>query len=81
MQAAFKPIYGLGEDFAVDGSQFDRLFEDGEHFALGELEVEVIATPGHTSDSLSYRIGDAVFVGDSIFMRRKGLSSKPAKRN
>jgi len=74
VQAAFKPIYGLGEDFAVDGSQFDHLFADGERFALGSLEVEVIATPGHTSDSLSYRVGDAVFVGDSIFMPDGGTA-------
>jgi glyoxylase-like metal-dependent hydrolase (beta-lactamase superfamily II) len=74
VQAAFKPIYGLDADFPTDGSQFDRLFEDGERFALGGLEVEVIATPGHTSDSLSYRIGDAVFVGDSIFMPDAGTA-------
>ena len=74
VQAAFKPIYGLEPGFATDGSQFDRLFADGERFALGSLEVEVIATPGHTSDSLSYRIGDAVFVGDSIFMPDGGTA-------
>jgi glyoxylase-like metal-dependent hydrolase (beta-lactamase superfamily II) len=74
VQAAFKPIYGLEPEFPTDGSQFDRLFSDGERFALGELEVEVIATPGHTSDSLSYRIGDAVFVGDSIFMPDGGTA-------
>jgi len=74
VQAAFKPIYGLAPEFPTDGSQFDRLFEDGERFALGELEVEVLATPGHTSDSLSYLIGDAVFVGDSIFMPDGGTA-------
>jgi len=74
VQAAFKPIYGLEADFPTDGSQFDRLFADGERFALGNLEVEAIATPGHTSDSLSYRIGDAVFVGDSIFMPDGGTA-------
>ena len=74
VQAAFKPIYGLEPEFPTDGSQFDRLFEDGERFALGDLQVEVIATPGHTSDSLSYRIGDAVFVGDSIFMPDGGTA-------
>jgi glyoxylase-like metal-dependent hydrolase (beta-lactamase superfamily II) len=74
VQTAFKPIYGLEPEFPTDGSQFDRLFSDGERFALGELEVEVIATPGHTSDSLSYRIGDAVFVGDSIFMPDGGTA-------
>jgi glyoxylase-like metal-dependent hydrolase (beta-lactamase superfamily II) len=74
VQSTFKPIYGLDDGFATDGSQFDRLFADGERFALGELQVEVIATPGHTSDSLSYRIGDAVFVGDSIFMPDGGTA-------
>jgi glyoxylase-like metal-dependent hydrolase (beta-lactamase superfamily II) len=74
VQATFKPIYGLEPDFPTDGSQFDRLFADGERFALGELEVEAIATPGHTSDSLSYRIGDAVFVGDSLFMPDGGTA-------
>jgi glyoxylase-like metal-dependent hydrolase (beta-lactamase superfamily II) len=68
VQAIFKPIYGLAPDFPTDGSQFDRLFADGDRVPLGALEIEVIATPGHTSDSLSYRIGDAVFVGDSLFM-------------
>jgi glyoxylase-like metal-dependent hydrolase (beta-lactamase superfamily II) len=47
---------------------FDRLFADGERFALGELKVEVLHTPGHTPACVSYRIGDAVFVGDSLFM-------------
>jgi glyoxylase-like metal-dependent hydrolase (beta-lactamase superfamily II) len=74
VQAAFKPIYGLEPEFATDGSQFDRLFADGERFAIGELEAEAIATPGHTSDSLSYRVGDAVFVGDSIFMPDGGTA-------
>jgi len=74
VQAAFKPLYGLPEEFPTDGSQFDRLFADGEHFALGSLDVEVIPTPGHTSDSVSYRIGDAVFVGDSIFMPDGGTA-------
>ena len=50
------------------GGDFDRLFAEGEVFSIGELECEVIATPGHTNDSVSYRIGSAVFVGDSLFM-------------
>jgi len=74
VQATFKPIYALEPEFPIDGSQFDRLFEDGDHFQLGGLDVEVIATPGHTSDSISYRIGDAVFVGDSIFMPDGGTA-------
>jgi glyoxylase-like metal-dependent hydrolase (beta-lactamase superfamily II) len=68
VQKTFQGIFNLGEHFPVDGSQFDRLFADGERFLLGEIEIEVIATPGHTNDSVSYRIGDAVFVGDTLFM-------------
>jgi glyoxylase-like metal-dependent hydrolase (beta-lactamase superfamily II) len=67
VQANFRDIYHLGPEFPVDGRQFDRLFDDGERFALGELEVEVMATPGHTDDSVTYRIGDAAFVGDTLF--------------
>lgn len=74
VQRTFGPVFNLGEDFKVDGSQFDHLFRDGETLALGGLEVEVIATPGHTSDSVSYRIGDALFVGDSIFMPDGGTA-------
>jgi glyoxylase-like metal-dependent hydrolase (beta-lactamase superfamily II) len=74
VQATFRPVFNLGAEFPVDGSQFDRLFDDGERFALGGLEIEVIATPGHTSDSVSYRIGDAVFVGDSLFMPDGGTA-------
>jgi glyoxylase-like metal-dependent hydrolase (beta-lactamase superfamily II) len=68
VQAHFAPIFNLGQDFVADGHQFDTLFADGDTFRIGELECEVIATPGHTNDSLSYRIGSAVFVGDSMFM-------------
>ena len=68
VQAHFGPIFNLNTDFAPDGHQFDRLFSDGEQFTIGNLECEVIATPGHTNDSISYRIGSAVFVGDSMFM-------------
>lgn len=67
VQSTFSEIYNLGPDFPVDGRQFDRLFSDGERFALGDIEVEVIATPGHTNDSVSYRIGDAAFIGDTLF--------------
>jgi glyoxylase-like metal-dependent hydrolase (beta-lactamase superfamily II) len=67
VQANFRDIYNLGPDFPVDGRQFDRLFDDGERFPLGELEIEVMATPGHTDDSVTYRIGDAAFVGDTLF--------------
>lgn len=68
VQANFAPVYNLGDDFPTDGRQFDRLFSNGDVFQLGELECEVIPTPGHTNDSVSYRIGSNVFVGDSLFM-------------
>ena len=68
VQAAFGPIFNLGDGFPVDGSQFDHLFADGEGFALGALPAQVIAVPGHTSDSCAYLIGDALFTGDSLFM-------------
>ena len=68
VQAHFGPIFNLGDRFQPDGNQFDHLFADGDTFTIGGLECEVIATPGHTNDSVSYRVGSAVFVGDSMFM-------------
>ena len=68
VQAHFGPVFNLEAPFAPDGQQFDRLFADGDVFRIGELDCEVIATPGHTNDSISYRVGSAVFVGDSMFM-------------
>ncbi len=74
VQKAFREILNLEPEFPVDGRQFDKLLADGDEFAIGSLGVRVIATPGHTSDSLSYLIGDAVFVGDSIFMPDGGTA-------
>lgn len=74
VQKTFGPIFNLGEHFPVDGSQFDHLFADGERFALAAIDTEVIAVPGHTNDSIAYRIGDALFVGDSIFMPDGGTA-------
>ncbi|MFY2763613.1 MBL fold metallo-hydrolase [Arenimonas sp. MALMAid1274] len=74
VQATFKPIFNLEADFATDGSQFDHLFADGEVFAIGGLTGRVIATPGHTNDSVSYLIGDALFTGDSLFMPDGGTA-------
>ncbi len=74
VQKTFRPMFNLGAHMPVDGSQFDHLFADGERFAIGDLHAEVIAVPGHTSDSVTYRIGDAVFVGDSIFMPDSGTA-------
>jgi len=74
VQARFKTLFGLGPEFATDGSQFDRLFADGDRFAIGELEARVLATPGHTDDSLTYVIGDAAFVGDTVFAPDTGTA-------
>jgi glyoxylase-like metal-dependent hydrolase (beta-lactamase superfamily II) len=67
VQKHFREVFGLGAEFAADGSQFDRLLHDGDRLTLGSLKIRVIATPGHTSDGLSYLIDDAVFVGDTLF--------------
>lgn len=74
VQATFKPLYGLEDDFATDGSQFGHLFRDGERFPLGTLDARVIACPGHTPDSVAYLIGDALFPGDSLFMPDGGTA-------
>ena len=73
VQATFGPLFDL-PGFAADGSQFDRLFADGDRFALGGLEVHVIAVPGHTSDSNAYLVGDALFPGDSMFLPDSGTA-------
>jgi glyoxylase-like metal-dependent hydrolase (beta-lactamase superfamily II) len=74
VQRTFRDVFNLGADFATDGRQFDRLFADDEEFEIGSLAARAIPTPGHTSDSLSYLIGDAVFTGDSIFMPDGGTA-------
>lgn len=73
VQEIFRPIFNA-DDLKADGGDFDRLFRDGERFALGALEVEVIHVPGHTPADVSYRIGDAVFVGDTLFMPDYGTA-------
>jgi glyoxylase-like metal-dependent hydrolase (beta-lactamase superfamily II) len=73
VQKMFMPIFNAAE-MPIDGSQFDRLFKDGERFSIGSLTAEVMATPGHTPASISYRIGDAVFVGDTLFMPDYGTA-------
>ena len=72
VQRTFKRIYGLGGEFEADGSQFDRLLDDGQDLPLGAMTVRVLATPGHTSDSVSFLVGDAVFIGDTLFMPDSG---------
>lgn len=68
VQQTFKTIFNLTEDFATDGSQFDRLLKDGEIVDAGSLKLEVIFTPGHTPACATYKIEDAIFTGDAIFM-------------
>ena len=74
VQKAFRPIFNLGEHFPIDGSQFDHLFVHNEIFAIGGLQAQVIAVPGHTSDSNAFLIGDALFTGDSLFMPDGGTA-------
>lgn len=71
VQEVFRGVFDLG-DFPTDGSQFDRLLEDGETLVAGTLSFEVIATPGHTPACLSFRIEDAVFTGDALFVEDSG---------
>jgi len=73
VQDIFRPVF-LADDIAPAGRDFDALFRDGERFPVGELEVEVLYTPGHTPACVSYRIGDNVFVGDTIFMPDYGTA-------
>lgn len=67
VQAHFAALFGVADEVPADGSQFDRLFDDGDAFRIGMLDAHVIATPGHTADSVAYLIGDAAFVGDTLF--------------
>lgn len=73
VQKIFAPIFGE-QTPSIAGSEFDHLFRDGETFPLGNLHFEVIATPGHTPACIAYKIGDAVFVGDTLFMPDYGTA-------
>lgn len=73
VQAHFKVLFGL-DNFEPDGSQFDQLFEDDDRFQIGDIDVRVLATPGHTSDSVTYLVADAAFVGDTLFMPDVGTA-------
>jgi glyoxylase-like metal-dependent hydrolase (beta-lactamase superfamily II) len=74
VQRTFAGQLNLGEEFPCDGSQFDHLFEDGEHFGIGELPAQALHTPGHTPACMTYLIGDAAFVGDTLFMPDYGTA-------
>ncbi|MEE9229506.1 MAG: MBL fold metallo-hydrolase [Acidobacteriota bacterium] len=74
VQETWQDIFNLGAHFPANGSQFDLLVEDGDHLDVGPLRIEVIETLGHTPASVSYKIGDAVFVGDLLFQPDSGTA-------
>ncbi|HEY9121303.1 MAG TPA: MBL fold metallo-hydrolase [Marinobacter sp.] len=74
VQEIFGKAFNAGTEFARDGSQFDALFKEGDHFRIGTLEGRVLHTPGHTPACLTYVIGDAAFVGDTLFMPDYGTA-------
>jgi glyoxylase-like metal-dependent hydrolase (beta-lactamase superfamily II) len=74
VQGVFSRIFNLEPAFRQDGSQFDHLFADGEWFRIGELQAQVMHVPGHTPADIAYRVGDAVFVGDTLFMPDVGTA-------
>ncbi len=74
VQDIFRKVFNLEKEFLPDGADFDHLFRDGETFRIGDLEGRVLHTPGHTPADLSYVIGDAVFVGDTLFMPDVGTA-------
>jgi glyoxylase-like metal-dependent hydrolase (beta-lactamase superfamily II) len=74
VQRRFATLFNLGSEFARDGRQFDRLFADGESFSIGSLEARALHTPGHTPACMSYLVGDAAFIGDTLFMPDYGTA-------
>ena len=73
VQKVFRPMF-CADDLKVDGSDFDVLLSEGDRIQVGGLEIEVIETPGHTAADVSYRVGDAIFVGDTLFMPDYGTA-------
>ena len=73
VQRIFRPVFDA-TDLKTDGSDFDHLFKDGERFKIGELDAEVLYTPGHTPADITYKIEDAAFVGDTMFMPDYGTA-------
>jgi glyoxylase-like metal-dependent hydrolase (beta-lactamase superfamily II) len=73
VQRIFRPVFDAA-DLKIDGSDFDHLFSDGERFKIGELDVQVMYTPGHTPADVTYKIEDAAFVGDTLFMPDYGTA-------
>ena len=74
VQATFKDVFKLGDEFMPDGEQFDCLLDDGELLELGTMQIRVMHTPGHTPSCVTFVVGDAVFVGDTLFMPDYGTA-------
>lgn len=74
VQDVFGKVFNAGTEFARDGSQFDHLFRDGETFRVGNIQARALHTPGHTPACMTYVIGDAAFVGDTLFMPDYGTA-------
>ncbi len=74
VQNVFGRIFDAGTDFKRDGSDFDRLFKDGDRFAIGDIEATALHVPGHTPADIAYVIGDVVFTGDTLFMPDYGTA-------
>lgn len=74
VQSVFGQVFNEGSDFARDGSQFDHLFKDGDRFSVGSIDAIALHVPGHTPADMAYIIGDAAFVGDTIFMPDYGTA-------
>lgn len=74
VQKVFKGIFNLEPEFRMDGSQFDVLLKDDEAFRIGDLTARAMAVPGHTPACMAYQVGDAVFVGDTLFMPDVGTA-------
>jgi glyoxylase-like metal-dependent hydrolase (beta-lactamase superfamily II) len=74
VQRVFGKLFNGGTDFARDGSEFDRLFEDGDQFSIGDIPAITLHVPGHTPADMAYVIGDAVFTGDTLFMPDYGTA-------
>lgn len=74
VQDTFGKFFNAGTDFATDGRQFDHLFHDGDTFQVGDVQARAIHTPGHTPACMTYVIGDAAFVGDTLFMPDYGTA-------
>lgn len=74
VQQVFKGVFNLDERFKSDGTQFDRLLQDGESLTFGNLALKALYVPGHTPACMAYEIGDAIFVGDTLFMPDVGTA-------